>query len=1718
VSVTIKPGEMTVSCVSEYCEIVDMGPYEGEYGFKWRVVYGSSILFEDSEIIQRHSTGSDNSDANKKKSKAYSFIAQPGYTYKTYGAEADTAPAGYVLLETYVCPSVPGAPTGLTNPDATDLLTLSGCTFSWTNDSDATHVSFLLGDTPGNMSVVLDRYAIDATTNDTQITLPLGPDKTYYWQVVNHNESGDARSAVQYVTTPAADNYTPGELTLTSPSNGVSTPISASVTFVWQNGSDADTREVQIGRQEGVFDTIVGKAACSDDFDVNGDVSEGGGYDSVQVELLPNTQYFWRIVNYNTFGATYSETRTFKTAKVNPYAPQSLAVTGESGGYSPSRNVTFTWTDNSVSGESPEKVSVEVRPEGGSPFKVLDKASPVLTCSAILMAETTYYWRVINHYEDRDVASADDSFMTPVANPKTPALYSPTNNATSQEYGALALYWNDGDSGGEVPDFMSLQIATGAGSFKDVFTKKRPSTIDLEVGETDYYKWTIDVEPNTNYYWRVINHWKDGDNAAAAWKFTTKIADEQRALLHDPIDGFDEGVQGAISLEWYYGNSAGTDDPASADMPERVSLYIGANLESMNPVLERVLLSDVTKTADQTISGVTGARDIYSYDIYAIKGNVYYWKVVSHWHDRDAISVTNSFYIEPSETSGASAPTAPTLTYSPAEELANTTENVTLTWEVAGLATEDTAKFSVYISKDFASPVTVLSETNKTSDGSGVFSLSVPVSAGSVYYWFVEYHVGALSTVSDTETFSVDSPASASGETPPKEPELTVVGNQANTVESVNLVWSDADDGGDTPDTYTVYLSRDYNAPVKVLEGASATKQVAVTVVAGSEYTWWVESHANGVTENSSVDTFSVADPDTVDDPAKPTLTSPTDGSSEDAGTTSVTLQWNIGGGGTDDAVFSIYTSKDFAAPTAVAEQITLTAVAGTYSFPIQVEADTTYYWRIVHHENGLSTSSSTYDFSISAATSATPAKKPLLRNPDNGDINESFLDKKLEWDEADSGSEVSTVTIKIGTDSNLLATTVDSDDVAGYVSAGSYDYEFTLTAPLEPDTVYYWQVTHHCSDGVYTSEIEWFKTKPADTGRVTSVTWNNSTKVLTWSEPDGVPDGYYLYIGTDSLEVSNADTDSEIVYKADIDAGDPGETYTFSNAVPQTLYFWRIDAYVDLDKATPPKRKVTRGVVRTFFTGTLGLAAVPITTNDEKLVYVTDDSVKYANINGDNETDAGIAISSGENLDMLCAFNKCFIVNGTTKKVIDFTNIKLTVSGLGADTKIPQRDTIFYQDNGGSGEATTRNAAVIDYIDVSGSGASRELSIYAQVTNGTITEDETIANRSYWLTEDGDIVEVDVEAVTYGPHVYDWAAYPEKADGYSDNGEMPDHVDMAELYAGQIILASSKSNIFYMSAPDNPFSYAFYEDTGSFASATAYTGKLGYNLNAVIPFRDDVLVLASSQSLWMFRGSPSSGASLDNVSNEIGVHNHRCWTTDGAGRLYFMDKNGVYLLDGAIRNLSNNAFPRFSNEFNLDDYQYLSMVFDKYNNGVLISGEGYGQNKSFFVSLDTGGFFEQSFDSSGGITSAIYDGCKMLLGCKDGGIRFFDEDAVVDVDTDDTENDIESEVLFGPAAISRESSYTAILNSIEAVLDISGGSVGVKLYVGQTASEVISNYESDSYSWSSTFSSGYSYRKRPRRRSNYIGVLLYNRSQDTTWAMERVILEIIQKGKLKRG
>jgi hypothetical protein len=503
----------------------------------------------------------------------------------------------------------------------------------------------------------------------------------------------------------------------------------------------------------------------------------------------------------------------------------------------------------------------------------------------------------------------------------------------------------------------------------------------------------------------------------------------------------------------------------------------------------------------------------------------------------------------------------------------------------------------------------------------------------------------------------------------------------------------------------------------------------------------------------------------------------------------------------------------------------------------------------------------------------------------------------------------------------------------------------------------------------------------------------------------------------------------------------------------------------------------------------------------------------------------SGYAIDTSDNLNMYEAFQKVFVVNGGVLGVADFVNTKIT-DGNGFTTK-PARGDIVYQ------AGTSAATMVVDYIN------STDNVMYGYVTSGTFEITTAITSA---VGGGGNVIFPSPVAGLSKPRWYAWTPYDNDTTTY---GSMPTKAYLGCLYRGRCVLAGNPNypHQWYMSKTADPWNwvYASTDPLTAAAGQNADAGEIGDIIRALIPYKDDYLIFGCASTIWVLTGDPAAGGEIDEVDLTVGMFGANSWCFDGDGNLYFWGTAGIYKIPlgfRSVENLTEISLPDLVAEqvgaINVTPSTHrIIMGYDRKRHGILIciTTLETGSNSNYWYDLKLGGFFPESYPNECGPYSLFYyaandnDYADLLVGCKDGYIRKFDETAKDD-NVGGSTDPISSYAVWPIQHLTEDNDREGKLTSL--TIELSGGASGgafpdtngvsYEIHVGDDAETVIENIrDSVTPLASGTLSgTGRKNRIRTRVRGAYLGIKFLNSTATETFGINKVYGTIVPAGKIK--
>ncbi|MHC4332602.1 MAG: hypothetical protein ACYSTZ_00155 [Planctomycetota bacterium] len=496
--------------------------------------------------------------------------------------------------------------------------------------------------------------------------------------------------------------------------------------------------------------------------------------------------------------------------------------------------------------------------------------------------------------------------------------------------------------------------------------------------------------------------------------------------------------------------------------------------------------------------------------------------------------------------------------------------------------------------------------------------------------------------------------------------------------------------------------------------------------------------------------------------------------------------------------------------------------------------------------------------------------------------------------------------------------------------------------------------------------------------------------------------------------------------------------------------------------------------------------------------------------------------IDTTDQIAMFQGYGKAFIVNGDTSTnawILDFTNVKTTTADISPGSNVAPMHATLCQ------SGTKR--FLVDYV----TGNSGAQTIYGKVISGTVNGNETFTG----VNSQGDPLSVSFtlnSAPTTGPHWYRWQPYP--TIGGIAFGSMPERAYLGVLYHGRCVLSGNTqyAHQWYMCRQANPWDWLYVSPDAltAVAGQNADSGEIGDVVRCLAAFRDDYLVFGCSSSIWVLRGDPAAGGSLDQISFSTGIWGQQssCW--DNFGNFYFFGNNGINRIRAnafSVESLTEKVIPDMVQNLALShDEHYITLGYDRQRQGILtnITKLSDGTNTNYWFDLKTEGLFPESYPASCGVYSSYYYDSNepthrgLLLGGKNGYIRVEDDDTYSDAEDEVISTAIDSHALIGPAGIAQDPSSWGRVKQLSITSGSSTDEVDYGVYVADTAEEVAEDSiaEATALNTGTIIGGNRQQTLRPRSRGTWLGVRLGNDEEESGFEFEKLVADIKPAGDIK--
>ena len=344
-----------------------------------------------------------------------------------------------------------------------------------------------------------------------------------------------------------------------------------------------------------------------------------------------------------------------------------------------------------------------------------------------------------------------------------------------------------------------------------------------------------------------------------------------------------------------------------------------------------------------------------------------------------------------------------------------------------------------------------------------------------------------------------------------------------------------------------------------------------------------------------------------------------------------------------------------------------------------------------------------------------------------------------------------------------------------------------------------------------------------------------------------------------------------------------------------------------------------------------------------------------------------------------------------------------------------------------------------------------------------------------------------------------------------ASSGTIPQECPLIAVYKDRIYMAGSPTapHLWYACKQGDPLNWNYYLTPGdpqrAVAGSLADAGRTGRPITALAA-HDDYMIMSNRTGMFILRGDPCYGGSIDRKSEFVGIIAPNAWCWGPSSELIFLSQDGLYLLapeaQGAPQRLSREVLPDELVNIDTDVFEP-QLAYDIQGAGIhifLTEKTDQANVRHWFFDWDQKGFWPQSFQNTHEPTSMMAfrppsnSDSAVLLGGRDGYVRRFHYCAETDEGSE-----IESWIKIGPIPLGRTDSEVGILRELNMTLAAGSGFATWSVHPAETAEGTNSALALKS----GTLSSGKNYRVHPMARGRAIILRLENYGTTRRWEFE---------------
>ena len=437
-----------------------------------------------------------------------------------------------------------------------------------------------------------------------------------------------------------------------------------------------------------------------------------------------NTTYYWKIVAWDSYGATSAGPIWSFTTRVNHPPNTPSAPNPANGAVNVNINADLSW-----SGGDPDPGDVviyDIYFGTTSPPPIAVYGNPTTTYEpGTLNQNTKYYWKIVAWDGFGESAAGPIWNFTTVANnpPNTPSAPNPTNGATNVQIDT-DLSWTGGDPDG---DPVTYNVFFGT-------TSPPPKVSDNQTSNN--YDPGI-LEFSTIYYWKIVAYDNQGASTAGPiWSFTTKTNSPPNTP-DSPVPA-DHATDVSVNIIFSWSCS----DPDGDDLTYNV--FLGKT-------------SPPPKVSDNQTASSYDPPGTLEFS------TTYYWQIVAY--DEYGASTSGPIWDFTTKTNGP-----PNIWgRNPVDGSTSVDINSDLTWEGSD-PDGDPVSYDVYFGTNSSPPQVANNQSQKTFNPG-------QMSSNTTYYWkLVAWDDKGASKEEPVWSFTTKEEAN----TPPNSPSIYVTGEIIN--------------------------------------------------------------------------------------------------------------------------------------------------------------------------------------------------------------------------------------------------------------------------------------------------------------------------------------------------------------------------------------------------------------------------------------------------------------------------------------------------------------------------------------------------------------------------------------------------------------------------------------------------------------------------------------------------------------------------------------------------------------------------------------------------------------------------------------------------------------------------------------------------------------------------------------------------------------------------